>query len=214
MTTKSLAEREEDMITYDDESTLDVIKKLKNDVLELERRAENLQPYKESVWKIRKVILDSVASDKPDKAVIIKRNGVAHGGNIRADLEAIDDMGWISTTIADGWKIAFQKLYDVDYGFLKEHSNVLDTDIAELYNIYASVHSLDSWSTPSQEDIKEQVEETKEWVTAECKFCCTTWKIWCEGGMPEASRPSRWEWFNHRVTTIKQAYRTIDYMLD
>ncbi|KAK2804938.1 hypothetical protein FQN50_006448 [Emmonsiellopsis sp. PD_5] len=87
-------------------------------------------------------------NQESDKAITIERNDVAHGGNLRADIDAISDMESMNGALAASWKLAFEKLYDAEYSFLKEHENKLDANIVELFNIYASVRRFYETQTP------------------------------------------------------------------
>jgi hypothetical protein len=159
----------------------------------------DISDLKREGLKIRRAILDTFSPGGRDKKMVDERNAVAHGGNIRLDVDAIMEMEGISTNIADGWKQAFLTIYEIKYPFLYQHLASLDRNSSELFDIRATVKLLDRWGVSSQEQVKED-------ITQDCNFCLSTWERWCETGTLADRKPSLSGNFNHRAAKAKTAY--------
>jgi hypothetical protein len=215
MTALLLAKRDKDEITYDDDdfrfgnraghSFMEDIDEMKRDIADPKGKIRMLQPYQENGLKIRKAILDAFSPGGRDKKIVGERNTVAHGGNIRADVDVITEMEGISTNVADRWKQAFLTIYEINYSFLYQNLAGLDGISSELFDIRATVKLLDTWSVPSREQVKEN-------IIQDCNFCLSTWERWCETGTLADRQPSLSGNFNHHAAKAKTAYK--QFMFD
>jgi hypothetical protein len=125
---------------------LDFNEQLGKRLKHLASEVTELKPYFNDALTIRSAILDKTTGTGESN---INRNAVVHGGNVIADLKAIDRMSTHqSQSTALRWRRSFMTLYGVPYTGADAYLLEAPRQVIESLNLRMDINSLHMWCKP------------------------------------------------------------------
>jgi hypothetical protein len=124
-----------DRLSRLEDLTEQVCKQLKN----LESEVTELKPYFKDILTIRSSILDEPTG--------LDRNAVVHGGNVIADLKAMDQISADPPT-AYRWQTSFTTYYKIPFTAVKAYLPEAPRQVIESLNLRMDINFLHMWRDP------------------------------------------------------------------
>lgn len=142
------------------------------------RLAVDHQDIRQEIRALRMAILDEWSGYPANKD---RRNHTAHGGNLTADMEAINFMSERNPDRANAWKGSFTEYYGVGFeDCVARQIRFSYRQLLEALNILASVKALYEWRTRARK-------ADRETIISKCLLIVEAWKSGAAGLFEEGS---------------------------
>jgi hypothetical protein len=124
------------------------------------------QEHDEEMLHLRIAALNEWSGQTADHDRQYRRNTLAHGGAVRADVKVIKRYG--NNPCVGPWKDAFFKQYGVPFNLLEGQMDRVPSQLVEVLDHRANARRMDIWRTPQNQQRRLEVisnanEIIKEW---------------------------------------------------